>query len=167
MSQTLLAQVRALQQMSVAELRAEWSRLHDGQAARSFNKQFLFRRLAFRLQELAQGGLSERARARAAELARDADLRVRPRPGAMDAFQRPSTPAPVIASRQRDRRLPSPGTVLTRTYRGRELRLLVRDDGFELDGVFYRSLSAAAKAATGAKWNGPLFWGLTRRAREA
>ena len=61
MSDTMLAQIRALQRMSVAELRARWHDLHDGEEPRSNNRQFLYRRLAFRVQELAHGGLSERA----------------------------------------------------------------------------------------------------------
>ena len=62
--------------------------------------------------------------------------------------------------------LPPAGTLITRTYRGRELRLLVLDDGFELEGVHYRSLSEAARAVTGSRWNGRLFWGLTERKRK-
>ena len=50
--------------------------------------------------------------------------------------------------------------MIARQWRGRVLRLTVLDDGFELDGVVHKSLSAAAQAVTGAKWNGPLFWGL-------
>ncbi len=74
---------------------------------------------------------------------------------------------PETSKSKRDPRLPSPGTVITRTYRGRELRLLVLSDGFELDGVHYRSLSEAARAATGSRWNGRLFFGLTERKRRS
>ena len=74
---------------------------------------------------------------------------------------------PKTAKPKRDPRLPSIGAVLTRQYRSRELRLLVLDDGFELDGVHYRSLSEAARAITGSRWNGRLFWGLTERKRKA
>ena len=74
---------------------------------------------------------------------------------------------PKLAERpKRDPRLPAPGTVITRIYRGRDLQLHVLDDGFELDGVHYRSLSEAARAVTGSKWNGRLFWGLTERKRK-
>ncbi len=71
-----------------------------------------------------------------------------------------------IAKLRRDLRLPSPGTVLTREYRGRELRLLVLDDGFELDGQRFGSLSEAARHVTGSRWNGKLFFGLTKRNRK-
>jgi len=75
---TVTAQIAALQRMTVGELREEWKRLYPGEVSRSFNKQFLWRRLAWRVQELAYGGLSERAKARIAELNRDDDLRFLP-----------------------------------------------------------------------------------------
>jgi hypothetical protein len=64
----------------------------------------------------------------------------------------------------RDGRLPLPGTVLTREYRGREIRVTVLDRGFEHEGAVHRSLSAVAKAVTGAHWNGYHFLGIARRA---
>ena len=60
-----------------------------------------------------------------------------------------------------DKRLPMPGTVLTREYKGQLLKVTVRDDGFEYDGETYRSLSAIAKEITGSHWNGYHFFGLT------
>ncbi len=56
--------------------------------------------------------------------------------------------------------------MIVREYKGRELRLAVLDDGYELDGTCYGSLSQAARAATGSRWNGPLFWGLRKRNRK-
>ena len=52
---------------------------------------------------------------------------------------------------QRDPRLPSPGTVIVKAYKGRELRLVVHEDHFELDGQSYRSLSEAARHVTGSR----------------
>ncbi len=63
----------------------------------------------------------------------------------------------------RDLRLPSPGSFLRREYRGRDILVRVLDRGFEYDGRRYRSLSAIAKAVTGAHWNGLLFFGLARQ----
>ena len=57
-------------------------------------------------------------------------------------------------------RLPIPGTVLTRKYRGRLIEVTVLPKGFEWEGEVYRSLSAVAKAVTGSHWNGFLFFGL-------
>ena len=55
------------------------------------------------------------------------------------------------------------GTVISRTWKGREIRAVVVEGGFEYDGVVYKSLSAVAKAVTGSHWNGRLFFGLTQR----
>ena len=67
---------------------------------------------------------------------------------------------------QRDPRLPSPGTVITKSYKSQELRVVVREDGIEFDGAMYQSLTALAKYVTGStSINGKLFFGLTQRKR--
>ena len=55
-----------------------------------------------------------------------------------------------------------PGTVLTRDFKGRLLRVTVLDAGFEFEGRVHRSLSAIAELVTGTRWNGFLFFGLTK-----
>ena len=72
----------------------------------------------------------------------------------------------VIARHRGDSRLPVPGSVITKTYKDQELRLLVLDDGFELDGQRFGSLSEAARHVTGSRWNGWLLWGLKERNRK-
>ena len=147
--------------MTVAELRSEWEKLY-GEPTRSRNRDFLWRRLAWRVQEIAYGGLSDAANARLRELA-------------PDSFQRARTPVvPVFKTGAeardrpvRDPRLPSPGSVLTREYRGQVIRVLTLDDGFEWDGKRFGSLSAVARAVTGQRWNGMLFFKLTKRKRKA
>jgi hypothetical protein len=67
----------------------------------------------------------------------------------------------------RDPRLPKPGTVLSRPYRGHDIRVSVLEKGFEHAGRPYRSLSAIAREVTGQRWNGLLFFGLTKRDRKA
>lgn len=165
MSDSILEQINRLRQMTTDELRREWPQLYDGQVSQSRNKQYLWRRLAWRVQELKYGGLSEQAKARLAELATDITFTRAETPKEMirvtDALSAPTGKR--LPPSKRDPRLPAAGTVITRNYRGRELRLLVHADGFELDGVRYGSLSEAAKAVTGAHWNGRLFFGLTDR----
>ena len=163
MDLSITAQIAALRRMSVAELRGEWLRLY-GEPTRSRNKQFLFRRLAWRVQELAYGGLTDHAKQRIEELA-------------PSDFERACTPAqanPVAdvapveprSRSRRDPRLPTPGSVVTKSYKGRELRVAVRDDGFEFEGAMYGSLTALAKEITGCRSiNGKLFFGLTQRKR--
>ena len=112
----------------------------------------------------AEGGLSERARRRALEIANDADLRIR----APKTFFGQNTVVPpqlairTKASRSLDRRLPAPGSILRRHYKGREIIVRVLADGFEFEGRIYRSLSAIARELTGTKWNGFLFFDLPR-----
>ena len=168
METTLLGELQRIQRLSVSELQVEWSRLYDGEQCRSRNQTYLVKRLCWRVQELAHGGLSAHALARIDELAPDMFARSRTPREALDAAvaaNKPKTadPAPGL---KRDPRLPTPGTVISRTYHGRELRLTVLDDGgFELDGARYGSLTEAAKAATNSKWNGRLFFGLVERQR--
>ena len=166
MDKSMLAEINRLRQMSVGELRVRWRELY-GEESRSRNRDYLWKRLAWRVQELAYGALSDRAKQRLEELAPTAEFIRRQIP-------RGFNPAAVVSAadtrsrrerKVRDIRLPAPGTVISRTWRGRELRLLVLKDGFELDGARYGSLSEAARAATGAHWNGKLFWGLTQRSR--
>jgi hypothetical protein len=61
---------------------------------------------------------------------------------------------------RRDRRLPIPGTVISKVYKGTVIDVNVLDKGFEYDGKVYRTLSAIAGAVTGQHWNGYLFFGL-------
>ena len=166
MKTTLLRELQRIQRLSVSELQAEWSKLFDGEPCRSRNRTYLMKRLCWRVQELAHGGLSDRAKARINDLAPNELARSRTPREALDNAVA-ATSAPTISRSKRDPRLPSPGTVITRSYRDRELRLLVLDDGFELDGVHYGSLSEAARAVTGSRWNGRLFFGLTERKRRS
>ena len=163
--QTVSQQLAALSGMGVAALRQKYLEVF-GEPSRSGNKAYLFKKLAWRIQSLAEGGLSERARRRAEELARDADVRTtvpRPPKATADAGARTVVlAAPSSAADGRDR-IPIPGTVLTRTYRGKHVAVTVLADGtFEFEGQTYRSLSAIAKAVTGSHWNGYLFFGLTK-----
>ena len=160
---SMAARIAALREMSVADLREKYHEVF-GEPTRSRHKDFLWKRIAWRMQALEEGDLSERARRRAAELANDADVRVRAPRGAFDA----GLPSHARTERHgfghpADPRLPMPGTVLTREYKGRQVRATVLDKGFEFDGRVYRSLSAVASAATGSRWNGFLFFGLTKK----
>ena len=139
------AQIAAYQAMPVPELVTEYARLF-GQSPHCRNRTWLWRNCAWKIQELHHGGLPDDARARLEQII---DEHIRP----MVAAGR-QTPPP---------RELSPGTVLTRDWHGRQLRLAVTDAGFVYDGVPYASLSAAAFAATQQRWNGRLFWGLTKR----
>ena len=166
MNEEVRRQVTALERMTVTELRRRYAEVF-GEPARSGNRQWLFRRVAWRLQALAEGDLPERARARARELARDADVRLRP-PADLSMEPAPAALRTVSGSiaATRDERVPIPGTVLRRVFKGREYRVIVLTHGFEYDGQTYRSLSAVAHAISGSHWNGFHFFGLTKPGKE-
>src|SRR5713101_5878369 len=165
---SVTTQILALQKMTVAQLREKWKELYGGEETRSFNRVYLWRRLAWRVQELAYGGLSERAKARVAELNVGDDLRFLP-PRGWNPLEKV---APTRTSRHRaglvrDPRLPSPGSVITRQYHGQEIHVTVLEKGFEWEGRPYRSLSAVARDVCGQRWNGFLFFQLATRRRKA
>lgn len=165
---TITQEVARLEVMPMRDLKERYTEVF-GEACRSGNRRFLVRRIAWRLQAIREGGLSERALKRAAELADDADMRVRPpkgaivEPAASRGASRPARAdvAPITA---RDPRLPRAGTVLKRSYKGRGLVVKVLDEGFEFEGERYRSLTAVARKVTGTGWNGMHFFGLTSTA---
>lgn len=155
MSMNVTKELAALEQMTVGQLHERYADVF-GEAARSRHRQYLIRRVAWRLQANAEGGLSERALRRAEELADIADARVTP-PKAL-ATARAGPRARVRIST--DTRLPPPGAAITRKYKGRTISVTVLQDGFEFDSERYRSLSAVAKAITGAHMNGFRFFGI-------
>ncbi len=156
-------EIEGLRSLTTAQLKEKYREVF-GEESRSNHKQFLFRRIGWRIQANAWGGLSERARRRALEIANDADLRIR----APRNFLR----EPLDNSRTTDRRLkpsldprlPLPGTPLIRRYHGKDIVVHVRPDGgFECSGKIYTSLSRAVTEATGTRWNGFAFYNLGHR----
>ena len=162
MSQSIGREIAALQRMTPKELQVRYAEIF-GEPTKSGNKQQLVKRIAWRLQSLEQGTLSERARRRAEELANDADIRLSPpKPKARtdeDSGRTRTAPLPRFG----DERLPPPGSVLTRRYKDQDLRVTVLESGFEHEGEVYRSLSAVAKAITGTHINGYAFFNLVTR----
>jgi len=150
-------EVVALRRMTVPDLRRRYAEVF-GEECRSRHKQLLVKRIAWRLQALTGGDLSERARMRAAELANDADLRMHA-PTPKKAVSAGLTAAGTLVAAA-DNHRPLPGTVLRREYKGRTVHVMVLDKGFEYEGDVYRSLSAVARAVTGCHWNGYHFFGL-------
>ena len=155
----LREQIEALRHMTIAQLHERYREVF-GEASRSNHKQFLFRRIAWRLQANALGGLSERARMRALEIANDADLRIRAPKNFLNDDPDPTRTIEARVSPSGDPRLPMPGSELVRRYRGVTIIVHVREDGFEYNGRVHRSLSAAVREATGTPWNGFAFFGL-------
>lgn len=146
-------QLAELQEMGLAELRAKHLELF-GEEAKSKNLPYLRKRLAFRLQERVDGGLSPAAKARIEELA-PATL-----PEAKRVRAQCEIPPKMPASMVRDPRLPAPGRMLSREHKGFAHEVEVLEQGFRYRGREYRSLSAIAKEIAGTPWNGFTFFGL-------
>ncbi len=158
----VMHEVARLEGLSVKQLRERYAEAF-GEATRANNKPWLVKRIAWRLQANAEGGLSDRAKRRAAELANEADLRLSPPKPRANAGADTVT-VEVASPRRSDQRLPPPGTLLQREYKGRTLRVMVMPKGFEHEGTIYRTLSAAAKAITGSHVNGYCFFRLSEGA---
>jgi hypothetical protein len=147
---TVLQQVEQCRQWPVAALRAKYQELF-GEPTHCRQKRFLWRRIAWRLQANVYGDLSPETRRHALNVADDRDLR-RLVPAAGSRVPRAT-----------DLRLPLPGTVLTRSFQGRTIKVCVLPDGFRYRDRRFRSLSAVAEHITGTRWNGYRFWGLEGR----
>jgi hypothetical protein len=159
MSHQLAEELARLPRLGVADLRRRYAEVF-GETTRTGNKAWLVKRIAWRLQALAEGDLSERARQRAAELANDADLRLSAPPTMATLACPAAIPQPAKLRWQRCHRLPPPGTILHRPYKGQVLQVEVLRDGFAFDGKVYKTLSAVAKVITGSHCNGYLFFRL-------
>jgi hypothetical protein len=141
---TVLARVAALKAMSTPKLKEQWRALFDTPAP-PYNRRFLESRLAYRIQELAYGGLKPETVRRLERLGEQLD-------GGNIAVRK------VRGSDQ-----PIAGTRLLRAYQGIEHTVTVLQDGYEWQGRPYKSLSAIARAITGTRWNGLVFFGLKNR----
>ena len=148
----LAREIQELRGLSMNDLVNRYVELF-GKTPRVKHREWLWKRCAWKIQEERYGGLSQAARRRLEEIIAEIDL-------------------PLVENQRRvsgllrgKRRAPEDkvGTVFTRTWHGREIRVQVVETGYEWDGVVYTSLSAVAKAVTGAHWNGRLFFGLTKR----
>ena len=162
-SAELKGELALLRVMTTGELRAKYREVFQEESP-SRHRERLVRRIAWRIQALAEGDLSERARRRAEEICNDADLRIRMPASKFSAATSDTavmafTPGSKETAPQR--KLPMAGTVITKQYHGRQLRVMVREDGFEFEGHHFGSLSAIARHITGTQWNGNRFFGMT------
>ncbi len=151
MEDSILSRILALKTASLSELQKEYSTLYDGKKATSNNKTYLWKRIAYRIQELEYGGLPEEAQNKAKELVREYDH-------INNKALRPDVATKHYMSR--DKRLPIPGTLITKNYKGADIRVKILEKGFEYNGKIYRTLTAIAKEVTGSHWNGYLFFNM-------
>lgn len=135
------ARLAALKTTSTPNLKAQWRDLFDSEPP-PFNRRYLESRLAYRIQELAYGGLKPETIRRLERLGEDLDGGDKKKRG------------------MRADAMPITGTRLLREWQGVEHVVTVTTDGFEWQGRPYKSLSAIARAITGTRWNGWVFFGL-------
>lgn len=136
-------QVAALPEMPIADLKKKWTDLQPKIATSPFQRVFMSKRLAHRIQELSLGGLPEMTEIRMDRLAREVD--------------EPQLPKWLPGERL------LPGTQLIRDWKGVSFCCTVLNDGFECQGRKFRSLSSVANFITGTKWNGLVFFGLKKQ----
>jgi hypothetical protein len=147
MTASVVARVAALKTATTPDLKAMWRQLFDTEPP-PYNRRFLESRLAYRIQELAYGGLKPETIERLEAFAEDLDG------GDPAKRRRPAKDRPIA------------GTRLIREWQGVEHCVTVQDEGYEYRGRPYQSLSAIARAITGTRWNGWVFFGLrNQRAR--
>jgi len=154
-------EVARLQKMTCRELRDQFATV-TGETTNAKNRKWLIRRIVWRMQASVEGGLSEDAINRIRELADGADLRV-----TSPAMRRLSSDAAkrtrVVPAGVQSAATPLPGTLITRLYKGREIRVRVTANGFEFEGELFGSLSAVAKHVTGSHWSGNRFFKLDQQ----
>ena len=136
----------ALKTMPTSRLKEEWRTLFSTEPP-AFNRQYLISRLSYRVQELHFGGLRPETVRRLEALGEELDG------------------GSVAKRRVRHDRRPIVGTRLVREWKGVQYVVTVLADGYSWEGRPYGSLSAIARAITGTRWNGPLFFGLVNHRR--
>jgi Protein of unknown function (DUF2924) len=129
-----------LPELALSELRQQWRALYKSDASPHLSREFLMRAIAYRLQEVALGGLPRERQRQLRQIAQQ--------------FNETGE------IRRRARLELKSGTRLVREWRGRTYEVLVLDDGFSWQGAQYSSLSAVTRKITGTAWSGPLFFGL-------
>lgn len=134
-------------QLSLAELRRQWTELWGIPAHPRIGRVLLEKSLQFRQRELAGSGLTDEQQARLDGLVRD----YKRNPRNFD-----ENPVGL-----------KPGTKLVRIWQGKRHSVTVQISGFEYDGKKFTSLSEIAHAITGTRWNGWIFFGLKKRGRPA
>ena len=146
-------EVALMKLMSVGELRKKYCEVFK-ETTNARNKVWLVKRIAWRIQANIEGDLSERARRRAMEIANDADIRMMPPRERKPREVAPQPNTVVVNVDSKPARSLSVGQSLQRVYKGQNVVVLIRGDGFEWQGQKYKSLTAVAKAVTGKHWNG-------------
>lgn len=157
MKEHISEQIQALKNADLPKTQARYKELYNGSEAPCANKPYLIKKIANKLQEMAEGGLSNETKTQIIELIEKYD----------PINNKALRPQVVSAGKNivsipfmRDKRLPIPGTVIQKKYKGQDYHVKVLDKGFEYKDKYYKSLSAIAFEITGAHWNGFSFFSI-------
>lgn len=157
MDENIASQIATFKNLPLAELQNKYKELFNTKETPCDNKIFLLKRIVYKLQEIKHGGLSEAVKTRISGLMTKYDpvnnKALRPQ---VTSAGKEVRSLPFI----RDKRLPIPGTVITKKYKGQVIQVRILEKGFEYNNTFYKSLSALSYEITGAHWNGYDFFGL-------
>ncbi len=151
MKEKLQSEIEKLNNATFEQVQEKYHELFDVKEIPCGNKSYLLKRIIYKLQEIEYGGLSKEAKNKIEELTKEFDP-------INNIALRPSIPKERVFLR--DRRLPIPGTVIIKEYKGNNFKVKVLERGFEYNGKIFKSLTAIAKEITGAHWNGYLFFNL-------
>jgi hypothetical protein len=153
MRDDILNQILALKEMRSEELLTKYLEVFGSQRPKINNAEYLRKKISYRIQEIAYGWLSENAKTRLEQLITVYDP-------INNRLLRKTTGKESGVKIKRDRRLPIPGSIITKIYKGVEIKIKVHEKGFEYECKTYRTLSQVANVLTGNHWNGYLFFNL-------
>jgi hypothetical protein len=151
-SKSIVQVIMELRALPLPDLVARYKEVFGKEPA-STSRELLWKEVAWKLQA-ERAGAPESAATKVEKLVGDVTFTIK---------KSKKTESPPPTSRRRKPDEPPVGTVIVRQWHGKEVRLQVVENGYDVDSVLYKTLSAAAQAVTGAHWNGRLFWGLTNR----
>ena len=143
---SVLRQIATLQTMDMDQLHEKWRDLYGGEPPK-YQKSFLTKRLAHRIQELFYGGLSDEAKNRLAQIAKSDPI---------------ATVKRKIPTERKTTDDMLPGTLLVRIWHDQRYEVTAKENGFEYDNRTFTSLSAIAREITGTRWNGRAFFGVKK-----
>lgn len=156
MTDLIALEIARLRRASTNGLRQKYKEIFGRSPPPSWNRPHLWRRIAFRVQELRFGGLSPVSR----EIIACETERLEPPERRGNGAGARRSKSRTRNRAKRDRRIPMPGTIISRDYKSQRIEVKVLENGFEYERLVYPSLSAVAKTVTGSHWNGIQFFGL-------